>query len=475
MRTLSILASLLLLCPLAILAGESQTPQRAEDIEYPISYWAPPNPGNYRQVVSDFVPLYIARATDLERMSVELILKIPKETHPFLSITMGRAMVRGGPSQMDLTEYRKTLGVSGARFDVFTERGCLVIGLSSKPENFPEAFKLLAATLKSPHFAAEELALMKAEFTLRSRRNEVNREWRETQTLFEKASLDSVGVASVRMAKSIDTQALKDLYQKLFVLERIALSASGPMKESEVVSIVEDGLKGLASTKEQPPRWELPRADGGGKIHVIEEGGRQAHCLAGFAAPPFGTQDHAAFSVAFRILAERIREKILSRRIGETCPAPAQFAGPDGREFHLFRVNRLPGTAADILLLLIEEAQSLAQISPGPEEIRKAVDALKRAKALDFVSLKVRARFFAVTECSRGPEGWPSGVYGGLLAISGEKVKTTAASFLNSGALVCVVSGPAESLKRALGTSGLKAKGITIEESAFFSPLGDGK
>ncbi|MHC4599388.1 MAG: M16 family metallopeptidase [Planctomycetota bacterium] len=454
-----------------LLAGEPSLPSAPGEIKFPISYWAPPNPANYRKVVAGNAVVFLARDPDLPRMSVEVVLRPPAASSPLLGSVLGEIMTRGGPASMEEGSFRERLVSAGSCLRVHRERGCLILGLTTRPEGFEEGIRVFAETLKDPRLGETALEAVKAESLLACEGAMEDLRERERWCFLHHAASGAAGLPTRDAIAAITVKDLKAFHESAFRLGRFTLAVAGPLGEEDVLGVLDREFHGFPVTGKVPTLEEVVPAVGGGRFLIVDRETRLASCTAGYASPTFGSEDRPAFQIAFQILAARVREKLLAGRIGETPPSTSFLTDPLGREYAVFVFYRPPTKSVALLSSIVEEAERLAREAPKPPEIQRALDATKRRRILDFASLKTRMRFFAVSECRRGPDGWPAGVYGGLLAVTGAKVRAVASRLMNPKAFLTVVAGPEPRILEETPTFGFKGKGLAPASTQMFSPF----
>ncbi len=398
-------------------AGPDIPPHPDEIVFSPLAF-EPPEAGDFRHILSNGVPVYLAPSHEFPLINAVFSFKGaddldgPEETG--LATSTGAMIRRGGTTSVsaeDLDEEFDFLAAIASTSSHGTRSTAILNCLTS---NFNRSFALFLQMLRSPGFQADRLATYKQQvFEQLKQRNDhaasiLSREWRSLlygDDHFEAAEPTAASI------ESITEDCLRSMHRRIFHPGNLIVAVTGDFDPPRMLERLEEALAGweAGATVPDPP---APRATFAPGVYHVEKDIPQGRVSIGLRSIRRDHPDYFALLMANRILGgggftsrivRRVRsDEGLAYSARSTFRPRVHYPGEFQASFQ--SKNRTVALAAKIIF---EEIRRIRSEPVGTEELATAAGSLIETFPRRFESKAGMLRLFVDDELTgRDPAFW---------------------------------------------------------------------
>ncbi len=398
-------------------AGPDIPPHPDEIVFSPLAF-EPPEAGDFRHILSNGVPVYLAPSHEFPLINAVFSFKgaddLDGPEERGLATATGAMIRRGGTTSVsaeDLDEEFDFLATIASTSSHGTRSTATLNCLTS---NFNRSFALFLQMLRSPGFQADRLATYKQQvFEQLKQRNDhaasiLSREWRSLlygDDHFEAAEPTAASI------ESITEDGLRSMHRRIFHPGNLIVAVTGDFDPPRMLERLEEALAGweAGATVPDPP---APRATFAPGVYHVEKEIPQGRVSIGLRSIRRDHPDYFALLMANRILGgggftSRIVSRVRSDE-GLAYSARSIFRPrvhyPGEFQASFQSKNRTVALAAKIIF---EEIRRIRSEPVGTEELATAAGSLIETFPRRFESKAGMLRLFVDDELTgRDPAFW---------------------------------------------------------------------
>lgn len=249
---------------------------------------------------NDSVPLFAARAAFLGGVRYE------DQATNGISNFLSRMLTRGTESRSALQIAQEIESIAG-EVEGFSGRNSFGVTVESLSKNFVPAMNIFTDVLLNPSFDSEEIERARREILA-----DINRQGdnllRTTVNLFldtlyteHPYKLDPLG--TVETVSEVDSESLRDFYNKYARPENMVITVVGNVNEDEVFETIKKDFGGMIKGSTPAPviKADAPPSEIREKIETKKDKA-QTHILLGFQGPKLDDEDHYSIEVLNTIM-----------------------------------------------------------------------------------------------------------------------------------------------------------------------------
>jgi zinc protease len=495
-----------ILLGLVAAATAPQIPPHPEELRFPASSFAPPDPAGTRFELANGMPVYVVPDRSLPLVDVVLALPVgdlheqPEEAG---MASMTAAMLRrGGAGELDPDRLDDEIDALGARIRTVGTSTRSVIALDCGSEALGRGLELFASILLEPRFEAQRLAQAKSNLgaSLATHdddpRRLLEREWLR---LVHGDSAPRGRRLTPRAVAAFTSDALAGFHRRHYGPEGAVLAVSGDVDADAVVARLDElfgdwtapdrdersrtrsGNRGFSSDGNREGR-PAPGSEAGQKAGApgaaampgwwtLDRPGVQAAIAVGHRGAAFDSWDHRdrwALLVLTEILdgpgaVSRLRSRL---QLGEglTYRVLTYFdldpVGRDGGaeragEFRVF-LETAPESAAEAAGAVLQELRRLQRDPVPATELETAKRSLLARFPLLFDGAEAVAGRYAEDELLGRPHEYWADYRQRLHRVTGADVLRAARRFLDPGGVALLVVGDWNAVRNGRGFQELR-------------------
>ena len=398
-------------------AGPDIPPHPDEIVFSPLAF-EPPEAGDFRHILSNGVPVYLAPSHEFPLINAVFSFKGaddldgPEETG--LATTTGAMIRRGGTTSVSAEDLDEEFDFLAANASTSSHGTRSTATLNCLTSNFNRSFALFLQMLRSPGFQADRLATYKQQvFEQLKQRNDhaasiLSREWRSLlygDDHFEAAEPTAASI------ESITEDGLRSMHRRIFHPGNLIVAVTGDFDPPRMLERLEEALAGweAGATVPDPP---APRATFAPGVYHVEKEIPQGRVSIGLRSIRRDHPDYFALLMANRILGgggftsrivSRVRsDEGLAYSARSTFRPRVHYPGEFQASFQ--SKNRTVALAAKIIF---EEIRRIRSEPVGTEELATAAGSLIETFPRRFESKAGMLRLFVDDELTgRDPAFW---------------------------------------------------------------------
>lgn len=472
-------------------------PLHPEDLRFPSSSFAPPDPAGMRFELANGIPVYVVPDRGLPLVDVVLALPVgdldERSGEAGLASMTAAMLRRGGAGELDPERLDDEIDALGARIQTVGASARSVIALDCGSEALDRGLELLASIVREPRFDAERLAQAKSnlEASLAAQdddpRRLLEREW--LRLVHGHSSLRGRRLTAEAVA-AFTPDALADFHRRYYGPEGAVFAVSGDVDGETVVGRLDELFGGWAVSD----RGETPVARSGGDgLETNEAGGRPGEQPAAAAAMPGwwildrpGSQaaislghrgavfdswddpDRWALLLFVEILdgpgaVSRLRSRL---QLGEglvyrvltyfDIDPPRRARGVEqAGEFRVF-LETAPESAAEAVGAVLQELRRLQRDLVPATELETAKQSVLARFPLFFDRAEAVAGRYAEDELLGRPHEYWADYRERLRGVTGADVRRAAQRFVDPGDVALLVVGDWNAVRGGGGFQGLR-------------------
>ncbi len=398
-------------------AGPDIPPHPDEIVFSPLAF-EPPEAGDFRHILSNGVPVYLAPSHEFPLINAVFSFKgaddLDGPEERGLATATGAMIRRGGTTSVSAEDLDEELDFLAAIASTSSHGIRSTATLNCLTSNFNRSFSLFLQMLRSPGFQADRLATYKQQvFEQLKQRNDhaasiLSREWRSLlygDDHFEAAEPTAASI------ESITEDGLRSMHRRIFHPGNLIVAVTGDFDPPRMLERLEEALAGweAGATVPDPP---APRATFAPGVYHVEKEIPQGRVSIGLRSIRRDHPDYFALLMANRILGgggftsrivSRVRsDEGLAYSARSTFRPRVHYPGEFQASFQ--SKNRTVALAAKIIF---EEIRRIRSEPVGTEELATAAGSLIETFPRRFESKAGMLRLFVDDELTgRDPAFW---------------------------------------------------------------------
>ena len=398
-------------------AGPDIPPHPDEIVFSPLAF-EPPEAGDFRHILSNGVPVYLAPSHEFPLINAVFSFKgaddLDGPEERGLATATGAMIRRGGTTSVSAEDLDEEFDFLAAIASTSSHGIRSTATLNCLTSNFNRSFALFLQMLRSPGFQADRLATYKQQvFEQLKQRNDhaasiLSREWRSLlygDDHFEAAEPTAASI------ESITEDGLRSMHRRIFHPGNLIVAVTGDFDPPRMLERLEEALAGweAGATVPDPP---APRATFAPGVYHVEKEIPQGRVSIGLRSIRRDHPDYFALLMANRILGgggftSRIVSRVRSDE-GLAYSARSIFRPrvhyPGEFQASFQSKNRTVALAAKIIF---EEIRRIRSEPVGTEELATAAGSLIETFPRRFESKAGMLRLFVDDELTgREPAFW---------------------------------------------------------------------
>ena len=398
-------------------AGPDIPPHPDEIVFSPLAF-EPPEAGDFRHILSNGVPVYLAPSHEFPLINAVFSFKgaddLDGPEERGLATATGAMIRRGGTTSVSAEDLDEEFDFLAAIASTSSHGIRSTATLNCLTSNFNRSFALFLQMLRSPGFQADRLATYKQQvFEQLKQRNDhaasiLSREWRSLlygDDHFEAAEPTAASI------ESITEDGLRSMHRRIFHPGNLIVAVTGDFDPPRMLERLEEALAGweAGATVPDPP---APRATFAPGVYHVEKDIPQGRVSIGLRSIRRDHPDYFALLMANRILGgggftsrivSRVRsDEGLAYSARSTFRPRVHYPGEFQASFQ--SKNRTVALAAKIIF---EEIRRIRSEPVGTEELATAAGSLIETFPRRFESKAGMLRLFVDDELTgRDPAFW---------------------------------------------------------------------
>ncbi len=398
-------------------AGPDIPPHPDEIVFSPLAF-EPPEAGDFRHILSNGVPVYLAPSHEFPLINAVFSFKgaddLDGPEERGLATATGAMIRRGGTTSVSAEDLDEEFDFLAAIASTSSHGTRSTATLNCLTSNFNRSFALFLQMLRSPGFQADRLATYKQQvFEQLKQRNDhaasiLSREWRSLlygDDHFEAAE------PTAALIESITEDGLRSMHRRIFHPGNLIVAVTGDFDPPRMLERLEEALAGweAGATVPDPP---APRATFAPGVYHVEKEIPQGRVSIGLRSIRRDHPDYFALLMANRILGgggftsrivRRVRsDEGLAYSARSTFRPRVHYPGEFQASFQ--SKNRTVALAAKIIF---EEIRRIRSEPVGTEELATAAGSLIETFPRRFESKAGMLRLFVDDELTgRDPAFW---------------------------------------------------------------------
>ena len=406
-----------MLCLTATVQSADEIPNRPEEIQFNPLVFDPPLAGEYRQLLSNGVPAYIATSSEFPLVTVSLIFEggayLEAAEEVGLASLTGQMLREGGTTSMSPSEVDERLDFLAANLSIGISDTRGSATLNCLKSNLDESMAILMDLLRNPAWDLDRLRLAKAEaIEMMKQRNDspddiLDREW--AAVMWGREHFEA-RVATAATVSGITPESMETFKEKLMHPGNLMVGVVGDVTPDEILPRLEQWFDGwevgpVSSTVPAPESIPAPG------IYYIEKDVPQGKVRIGSRGV---TRDHPD-SLALQVMNYILGGSGFTSRLMNTIRSDEGLAYGVSSAF----VNRVeyPGefraayaskssTVALALKLILDEVNRMRMELVSEEELEIAKRSLIETFPRNFESKSAMVSVFVNDEMTRRPENF---------------------------------------------------------------------
>lgn len=230
-------------------AASADLPARPEEISFKPLTFTPPKPQDFRRVLSNGVPVYLAASKEVPLVTISFTFRAgnwlePEGKHGVAAMT-GSMMRRGGAGSLDAAALDEEFDFLAANCS--TSAGSAT--LNSLTSNLDQSFAMFMDVLKSPRFQADRVELYRKEVleNMKQRNDDAGTiAGRESAALLWGRDHFEGRVMTKADLDAITADDMKAWHKRIFHPGNLIIGVTGDFEESSMLARLEKAMEGWA-------------------------------------------------------------------------------------------------------------------------------------------------------------------------------------------------------------------------------------
>ncbi len=452
------MASLLLLSATGARATDGEIPPRPEDISFEELKFEPPMANEFRQELSNGIPVYLAPSQEFPLVTLTFHFRGGSYLEPAskagLAGMTGALIRRGGSESMSAEEMDEEFDFLAAQASSFcggTQSGASLNCLKS---NFDEALALFLDMLRRPRFQEDRIRLQKDQAleSMKQRNDDAGsilaREW--DFLLYGEEHFQG-RVATQASIDSITAEDLRMFHQQVFHTGNMIISATGDFSTEEMLARLEK-VTADWPTGEAAPLPPEPTEQFSAGVFRVEKDIPQGKINLGMRSVQRDHPDAFALRLMNEILGgggftSRITSRVRSDEgLAYTARSSLSMGTYYPGEFRAFFQSKSP-TVALAIKIIFEEIERIRNEPVSAEELETAKNSMIETFPRTFESKAGTLRVFVGDEMTgRAPDYWKT-YRDNMQAVTQEDIQRVAQEHLKPENMAIMVVGKWEDIE----------------------------
>jgi predicted Zn-dependent peptidase len=262
MKTKNLTAGMLLALSAACAftpAALADLPARPENIVFKPLAFTPPNAKDYRRVLSNGVPVYMAASKEIPLVTVTFTFKggsylVPSGKGGLAGMT-GAMMRRGGTLTMKPADLDEEFDYLAAMCNTGVGPTTASATLNSLSSNLDQSFKLFIDVIRNPAFDSDRTEIYRKEALedMKQRNDDASTiQARESAALMYGRDHFEGRVVTKAEIESITAEDMKAFHAKLFQPGNLIIGVTGDFDEAAMLARLEKAMEGWAKGDKMP-------------------------------------------------------------------------------------------------------------------------------------------------------------------------------------------------------------------------------
>ncbi|UCD74148.1 MAG: insulinase family protein [Phycisphaerales bacterium] len=440
--------------PAAPIAAEvvAKIPARPEQIDFPPLTFEPPNATDYRHVLSNGVPVYLAPSHEFPLIDVSFTFKggqyLDSPEMVGLAEATGSMMRRGGTTTMSAEDLDEELDFLAAQAQTFCRAQASGANFNSLSSNFDEGFALFMDMVRNPGFQEDRLQIYKDEVieAMKERNDEpapiLSREW--SMLIFGEDHFEA-RLATEAMIDAITVDDLHEMHDRIFHPGNLIVAVNGDFEINRMLARLEEAFAGWEAG---PPAVDppAPTATYRPGVYYIEKDIPQGRVAAGMRSISRDDPDYFPALVMNDILGgggftSRITQRVrtdegLAYDARSVFTMPVYYPG-----FFRAGFQTKSSTVAFGLKIVFEEINRIRTEPVSDDELEVAKNSFIETFPRTFESKAGMLRVFVSDEMTgRDPDFWTN-YRDNIRAVTKEQIMNVAQRRLSAGEMAILIVG----------------------------------
>lgn len=253
-------------------------PARPEQIEFSELTFEPPSPEEFRRVLSNGVPVYLAPSDEFPLVTVVFTFKGGDYLEPGskagLADMTGAMLRRGGTTSIGAEDLDEQLDYLAATVSTGFGRTTGTATLNCLTSNFDEAMALFIDMLRNPAFDAEKTAVYRNEtlesMKQRNDRRQVIMQIQASRLMWGPDHFEG-RFPTKETLESITADDMRAFHQRVVHPGNLIIGVTGDFEEREMMSKLEAALSGWAKGEPVPDEEDTTRTLAPGLYYIDKD------------------------------------------------------------------------------------------------------------------------------------------------------------------------------------------------------------
>lgn len=262
MKTKNLTTGILLAVSAACVAAPAafaDLPARPEQIEFKPLTFTPPSAKDFRRVLSNGVPVYLAPSKEVPLVTITFTFKggnylVPEGKGGLASMT-GAMMRRGGTQSMKPADLDEEFDFLAANCSTGVGSTTATASLNSLTANLDQSFKLFMDVLRAPAFDSDRTEIYRKEAleNMKQRNDDAGTiAARESAALVWGRDHFEGRVTTKAELESITADDMRAFHAKVFQPGNLIIGVTGDFEESSMLARLEKAMDGWAKGQQMP-------------------------------------------------------------------------------------------------------------------------------------------------------------------------------------------------------------------------------
>jgi zinc protease len=449
-RTATILSTLLVgIGATSVLAD---IPPRPENLVFAPLTFEPPKASDYRFVLKDGTPVYMAPSTEFPLVTVTFTFKggsyLEDAATTGLTGMMASLMRTGGTATLKPAELDEQLDFLATRINVAASDTSVSASMNCLKSNLDESFRLFMDIVRNPGFDQARLDVLKGEAVegMKQRNDNADgilgREW--ANLLYGEGHFEARDITAMSL-QEITPERMRAQHARIFHPGNLIVSVSGDFDKAEMISRLENAFAGW--TKGEPiPDPPAPTATLKPGVYYVQKDIPQGKVVIGMRSIKRDDPDFFPMLVLNDILGgggftSRIMQSVRSNE-GLAYSANSRF-DPNvwyPGDFRAGFQSKSP-TVALAIKLIDDEFNRIRSEPVSSEELATAKASFVETFPQNFSSKDSMLRLFVSDEWTKRPDGYWTSFREKINAVSPDDIQRVAQKYLDPSQMAILVVG----------------------------------
>jgi len=438
------------------------------DLEYPELNYQPPEGNDYRTILHQGMPAFIAEDHTLPILDIALLINAGRAYDPAgktgISELTAQSLIAGGTMELPGTKFQEQMDFLGIEMSVEPDQLVTAITISGLSRDTDTILKILADILVSPAFESQGVEISKT-MIKQQLQQQMSSPYYVTGTTFKTLMYGADHPLAREMTPEIiDTltpAALLEHHRTVCVPGNAILCVTGDFDRKVMMKKLKKSLKKWKGKAPVLPTITVEKAAAKPGVYIKPMDLNQGFIKMGHPGIKLQNPDYATVDVLSYILGAGSFSSRLMRRVrSDEGLAYSVYGGFDAEGEHrgnlVGATQTKSATAAFAISIFHEEFKRAAETVPSAEEVKLAVDAKSDSLASHFYTKFDTMESFAWLEIFKLPLNQYTLQRDKYLTCTPEQIQAVGKKYIHPEELIILIVGDSDAIQAGDGEHEVK-------------------